>query len=120
MADWSSYLWIFLLGALAILLRGFIGEVAKDLYSYMTRKISPPEPEPVEVDHKFGAKNYAPDDCRWVNKYKVEGKLGEGYSHYLDPTDGATRYRNANLSEGPPVIEFYMLIPNAKKLDDTN
>jgi hypothetical protein len=120
MVGWSNYLWVLLLAALAILLRGFIGQAAKDLYTLLIRKIWPADPEPVKIGRRYEPMNYAADSLVWVNEDYVKDKLSEGYSHYLDPSDGARRYRIGNPSGAVPEKEFYMLKPNAQKLDDTD
>ena len=116
----SSYLWLLLLAGLAILLRGFIGQAAKDLYTLLVRRIWPADPEPVKIGRKYKPKNYAADSLVWVNEDCVKDKLREGYSHYLDPSDGARRYRIGNPSEAIPEKYFYMLKPNAKKSNVTD
>ncbi len=114
----------YLLGIVAVigtLIYGaFFGEAGKDLYGWVKHKIRPADPEPIKVGRKYQPKNYAADSLVLVDEDYVEDKLTEGYSHYLDPSDGARRYRISNPSDAIPKKDFYMLKPNAKKLGDTD
>ena len=109
-----------LFAAAVIFIAVLFREAVKDIYTGVKRRIWPADPEPVEIGRKYEPKTYAADSLVWVDKNDVEDKLREGYSHYLDPSDGARRYRLKNSSTAPHQKDFYMVRPDAKELNETD
>jgi len=100
------------------LVSGFFGEAGKDLYVWTRRQIWPPPPGPQRVSRNFDAEEYVPDSCVWAREHDVDEKLDAGFTYYL--LEGVPVYRNSSSFDSTMTREFYMVKPDAWKVDGTH
>jgi len=118
--NWLSFLAGVAVTILIMVVTGFLGEVGKDLWAFVKPKILPKEPLPKKVDSNFVAPGYPDDSCLWVNEDKLQTRLDDGYSHYLDPTDDAPVYRIAHYGDDRKVVEYLLVRPAFIKSAETD
>ena len=111
MEDWLSYFLVVLAGVALLFFRSIIGAVGKDLYTWLKRKISPPEPPPIKVKSTFRPAEDPEGHFVWIGEHDVPNKLAKGYKHYLGPEDGARRYQIPNEPQGLQDKAFFMRQP---------
>ena len=122
---WLSFIAGALATAMVMVLTGFLGQAGKDLWAIVKPKIWSGNPEPKKVSRKFVAQDYPQDSCVWARDEKEQdGKLNvrldEGYSHYLDSASGSRVFRVINLTTGQEVVEYLLVKPGAKRFATTD
>ncbi len=129
--DWSSineYWWALfalVIAGLIIVLKGFFGEAGKDLWAIVKPKIWPGNPEPKKVSRKFVAPDYPQESCIWARDEKAQDdklnvRLAEGYSYYLDPATGSRVFSVIHSTTGHEVVQYLLVKPGAKKFATTD
>ena len=115
--DWPSFALGALLGAVAAFGTGFLKKAGEHAFGYLSNKISPKPPEPIQVDGKFVPIRFAPSECAWVNEAKLYDYEQKGYSYYPHPKKDTRCFRLAS-SDRSTVKEFLLVQPNSKRVVD--
>jgi len=123
--DWLSFLAGLLAGGGLAFVTGFFGEAGKDLWTFLKPKIWPGDPKPKKVSRKFVAPDYPQESCVWVRDEKAEDdklqtRLAEGFSYYLDPASGSRVFSVIHSSTGDEVVQYLLVKLGAKKFTTTD
>jgi len=96
-------------GAVGIVLTGFLSSAGSDLWSWLKHKKNPPEPE-----DRIVSKDFVPEDVpdvmnrRWVLDTSIADWEGKGYRPYRD-NEGRRCMRQTRHSTGQLFEEFLMV-----------
>jgi hypothetical protein len=113
--DLASFAWGALIGGVAAFATGFLKKAGEYSFGYFTNKISPKEPEPIQVAGSFVPTQFAPSDCAWINEVKLYEYEEKGYTYYPHPKNKARCFRIT--SDGmKPLKEFLLVQQGAKEL----
>ncbi len=115
--DWLSFVWGVGLAAIAAFGTGFLKKAGEHVFTYLSNKISPKPPEPVQVDGKFVSSRYDTGTCAWVSESKLYEYEQKGYTFYPHPKEDAHCFRIT--SDGRHQYKEFLLVqPGAKELSN--
>jgi hypothetical protein len=96
-------------GLLVAFFSGFFKKAGELFFIFLSNKISPPEPEPIEVVKTFEPDSKHIDRCSWVGEEKLFLFVGKGYVYYKYDQTGAKCFRFSSSARNHK--EFLMFKP---------
>ncbi len=113
--DMISFLWGSVAGGLMIFSSGFLKKAGEHAFSYLTKRLNPLQPEPVQVDGQFTPSQFAPHQCSWVNAVGVYDYEAKGFIYYPHPKTGGKCFRV--IADGSqPLKQFLVVQPGAQRV----
>lgn len=106
--DLVSFIWGFVIAALAIIASGLLKAASADLYKWIKSKVSPPPVEPILVERNFQPEPEENKSYSWVNEEKIFRLESEGYSYYFHPKSKGKCYRLVRSGNGNQFKEWLM------------
>ena len=107
-SDLSSFAWGAAVGGVAAFGTGFLKKAGEQAFGFLSNKLNPKTPDPVQVDGKFVPTRYVPGACALVNEMKLYEFEEKGYTYYPHPSSDARCFRIT--SDGRNLLKEYLLV----------
>ena len=112
--DLPSFLWGAIFGGVAAFATGFLSEAGKRAFESLSRRISPPPPDPKQVPRKYLPDGLSADRISEIREDKIVDFEHEGYRLVLEHGTRRPLFRLSNDPAGP-IRMFLMHKPDGSR-----